>query len=62
MEADPVNVGFCPYVVFIYETAASPGTIHVGYRRPNLQGSAQSKAALQAVGKLLDGIAKDAVK
>lgn len=62
MEADPVNVGFCPYVVFIYETAASPGTIHVGYRRPHLQGSVESKAALEAVEKLLDGIAKDAVK
>jgi hypothetical protein len=62
MEADPVNVGFCPYVVFIYETVAAPGTIHVGYRRPLFEGSAQSRAALQAVEGLLDGIAKEAVK
>jgi uncharacterized protein (DUF302 family) len=62
MEADPLNVGFCPYVVFIYETAAAPGTIHVGYRRPQLQGSVESKAALEAVERLLDSIAKDAVK
>lgn len=62
MEADPVNVGFCPYAVFIYETAAVPGTINVGYRRPQLQGSVQSRAALKAVEKLLDSIAKDAVK
>jgi uncharacterized protein (DUF302 family) len=62
MEADPLNVGFCPYVVFIYETAAAPGTIQVGYRRPPPQGPPQSKAALEAVEKLLDGIVRDAVK
>ncbi|MBI3434003.1 MAG: DUF302 domain-containing protein [Proteobacteria bacterium] len=62
MESDPSNVGFCPYVVFIYETATAPGTIIVGYRRPQSHGSARSKAALEAVGTLLDGIAKDAVK
>ena len=62
MEADPINMGFCPYVVFIYETAAAPGTIHVGYRRLQPQGSLESKAALEAVEKLLDSIAKDAVK
>lgn len=44
MEAAPVNVGFCPYVVFIYETVTAPGTIYVGYRRPLLQGSVESKS------------------
>ena len=62
METDPANVGYCPYVVFVYETAAAPGTIHVGYRRLELQGSIESKAALEAIERLLDGIAKDAVK
>jgi hypothetical protein len=62
MEADPLNLGFCPYVIFIYETTAAPGTIHVGYRPPQRHGSVQSRSALEAVEGLLDSIAKDAVK
>lgn len=62
MEADGVNVGFCPFVIFIYETAASPGTVHLGYRKLRPRGSADSKAALQAVDTLLAGIAEEAVR
>lgn len=62
MEAEAANLGYCPYVVFIYETAAAPGTTHVGYRSPPLHGSDASKAALADVERLLDGIAKEAVK
>lgn len=62
MEADPINVGFCPYVVFIYETAAAPGSTHVGYRRLQREGSNASKAALAEIEQLLDGIVKEAVK
>lgn len=62
MEAEPSNLGFCPYVVFIYETVGAPGTTHVGYRRPPAHGSEASRAALAEVGKLLDAIVKDAVQ
>ena len=62
IEADPTNLGFCPYVVFLYEAAAKPGEIVVGYRRPTPTGDQASKAALAAVDTLLDGIVKDAVK
>jgi uncharacterized protein (DUF302 family) len=62
MQADPANLGFCPYVVFIYETAAAPGTTHVGYRRLPAQGSEASRAALAEVAALLDGIVQDALK
>jgi hypothetical protein len=62
MEAEAANVGYCPYVVFIYETAAAPGTTHVGYRSPPLHGSDASKAALAQIEWLLDAIAKEAVK
>ncbi len=61
-EAEAANVGYCPYVVFIYETVTAPGTIHVGYRSPPLTGPDASKAALGEVQRLLDAIAKDAVK
>lgn len=62
MEADPANLGACPYIVFIYETVAKPGEVVVGYRKPTPRGNAASKASLAEVGQLLEGIAKDATK
>lgn len=62
MEADSANIAVCPYVVFIYEKAAAPGTVHVGYRPAPLTGSAASRKAVTEINKLLDAIAKDAVK
>jgi uncharacterized protein (DUF302 family) len=62
MEADPANLGFCPYVVFIYETVAAPGAVHVGYRTHPPHGSPASRAALSQVDKLLADIVGDAVK
>ena len=63
MEAELSNVGFCPYVVFIYEAAGKPGETVVGYRRPWVASSSEaSKKALADIDALLDGIAKDAVK
>ncbi|HEU0160088.1 MAG TPA: DUF302 domain-containing protein [Hyphomicrobiaceae bacterium] len=62
IEADPTNLGYCPYVVFLYEAADKPGEIVVGYRRPLLKGDAQSQKALGAIDALLDGIVKEAVK
>lgn len=32
MEADPANVQFCPYGIFVYETPNEPGKIVVGHR------------------------------
>ncbi len=62
MEADPANIAYCPYTMFVYEAAAKPGEIVVGYRRPAAAGSGASEAALSEVEKLLDGIAREAVK
>ena len=62
IEADPANLGYCPYVVFLYEAAEKPGEIVVGYRRPLPKGDAASQQALAAIDALLDGIVKDAVK
>lgn len=62
MEADPANIVFCPYVIVIYSLAADPGTVHVGYRRPQQAGTPASRAALKAVDDLLSGIVRDAVK
>ena len=62
MEADPANIAYCPYVVFVYELAAKPGTVHVGYRRPAQTGSAESRKALAAVDRLLDAIVREATE
>jgi hypothetical protein len=62
MEADPANIAFCPYVIFIYQAADKPGETVVGYRRPQSSGSDASRKALGEIDALLDGIARQAVK
>lgn len=61
MEADPSNIVFCPYIIVIYTLADDPKTVHVGYRRPLPVGSPASRAAIQGIEKLLDGIVKEAL-
>lgn len=62
MEADPANAGFCPFVVFIYEAAAKPGEVVVGFRRMPKGTGAATQKALASVEAMLDGIAKEAAK
>lgn len=62
MEADANNVGFCPFIVFVYETAAEPGVVHVGYRRPGPGNGDASNKALENVDKLLESIIKEAAE
>jgi uncharacterized protein (DUF302 family) len=62
MEADPANIGLCPFVVFIYERADKPGEITVGYRNPTARGSPASMAAITSVHTLLGEIVADVVK
>jgi uncharacterized protein (DUF302 family) len=60
MEADASNMGVCPYIVFVYETVAKPGTITVGYKRPLGAAGDASQKALGKIEALLDGIVKEA--
>jgi hypothetical protein len=60
MEADAVNVGYCSYVVSMRPRRGR--TVHVGYRPPEPHGSDASKSALAQVERLLDAIAREAVK
>jgi len=62
MEADPRNLVFCPYAIALYVLPAEPDKVYLAYRKPLATGSAQSMKALREVGKLLDGIVRDAVK
>lgn len=60
MEADPGNIAYCPYSVFVFEEPGQPGTITVGYRRLAETGSEASKAALADVNALLEALAREA--
>lgn len=60
MEADAANIAFCPYVIFYYEREDELGTVHVGFRRLDEQGSGASKAAIKAINSLLDEIIEEA--
>jgi uncharacterized protein (DUF302 family) len=60
MESDPANMSQCPYVVFIYQRAATSQEVVVGYRRVNAEG--RGKKALDEINKLLDRVVQAAVK
>ena len=62
MEADPKNMVFCPYTVYLYETLAEPGKTHIGYRLLQWPGSEASNKALAKVNELLDDIVKTAAE
>lgn len=60
MEEDKRNIGFCPYSVTVYEAIDDAGNINVSYRKfSTKQGG---KGALQAVEKMLDEVAREAVE
>jgi hypothetical protein len=59
IEADLANIGFCPYVVFIYEAVGKPEETVVGYRRPAQNAASPALAEIDA---LLDAIVREAVK
>ena len=54
MEADPMNIVFCPYDIFVAELADTPGEVVVGYRQ-------FPEGAMQEVQAMLDGIVKTAL-
>ncbi|MGB8338893.1 MAG: DUF302 domain-containing protein [Burkholderiales bacterium] len=60
MEVDAHNTVFCPYGIAVYELQNEPGKIFVSYRKAPEVNNAQSRAAMDDVEKLLDGIARDA--
>lgn len=60
--ADPRNIGHCPFVMFIYQTAANPGEIVIGYRRIDRTGSAATMAALAEVEAVYEAIAAEVVR
>jgi hypothetical protein len=60
MEANPVNIAHCPYVIFAYETEASPGQVVVGFRAHASDDA--SDATLVAVDEALTKVIDDATE
>ncbi len=54
MEADPANIAHCPYVIFAYETEASPGQVVVGFRAHAGDGDASLAAVDKALTDVID--------
>lgn len=53
MEADPMNVQYCPYHIFVAELPGKPGEVVVGHE-------VYPQGVMDKVNALLDGIIKDA--
>lgn len=62
MEADPHNIVFCPYIIYVYTLPGEKDRVYVAFRRPLPVGSPESHAALAAVEKLLTDIIADAIQ
>ena len=54
MEADPMNVQFCPYGIFVSQTPEQGDTVTIGYR-------VMPEGAMKEVEALLDSIARAAI-
>ena len=60
MEADPMNIVYCPYIIYIYSLPDEKESVYVGYRKlPELDSKASKKAAA-AIVKTYEGIINDA--
>lgn len=61
MEADPDNIVFCPYTIYLYARPEQPGMVSVAYRRP-VTGQAQQSDVLKEVEKLYQDIISEVVQ
>jgi len=60
MEADARLLAFCPFGIGIYVLPDEPGTVHLVYRRPRLEGQGRAAQALEQVDQLLHAIVQEA--
>lgn len=60
MEADPLNIVFCPYIIYIYSLPNEKNMVYLGYRKPPHLDSEVSKNAVDAVVKTYESIIADA--
>lgn len=54
MEADPMNIIYCPYGIFVFEMPDNPGQVTIGYRT-------MPEGPMKEVEALLDDITRSAI-
>lgn len=62
MEADPRNIVYCPYVIYVYQLVGEDDTVHVAYRKPWAGNDAATVKALAPVTELLEQIIGEALQ
>lgn len=60
MEADPMNIAFCPYIIYIFSLPGEKNTVYLGYRKLPEFSSAESRKAAAAIIKTYEDIIADA--
>lgn len=60
MDADPVNLGLCPYTMFVYQRAGTKDEVTIGYKGMPMRGDEASRKTLTDINALLDKILDDA--
>ncbi|MCB1505900.1 MAG: DUF302 domain-containing protein [Hyphomicrobiaceae bacterium] len=61
MEADPVNMGLCPYTMFVYQKTGSDD-VTVGYKAMVMRGDEKSQTTLKEINALLQSILDEAAE
>lgn len=61
MEADPHNIVFCPYIIYVYQLAGDDKTVYVAYRKPWVDDETRA-AALVPVTGLLESIIGEVIE
>lgn len=61
VEADPSNLGLCPYTMFMYQRVGSD-EVSVGYKSMGMRGNEASQKALAAINALMKKILDEATQ
>jgi len=59
---DPINVAYCPFVVFAFELVSQPGAVTIGYRPLSMNTSQQTNAIVVEINDLLENIVFNAAQ
>ena len=62
MEADPLNIVYCPFGIAIFERADQPGRIYIAHRRLQGQGSGEVSDIMMKIDALLETIILEALE
>ncbi len=62
MDADPFNMGLCPYMMFLFERVDDKGNVTVGYKEMPMRGGNDSQQALNEINALLQAILEEAAE